>query len=119
MSIKLSIKDLKDLLKINKQAIKKRRRKRNKRLIKNSNDINYNKSSSDHMKSTGFTNTSNEATELIRLQRQALEDKLKADKEDRIKTDNDQLKADKEGGLVAYDPLKIVVVPIICAILMN
>ena len=112
MSIKLSIKDLKDLLKINKQAIKRRRR-RNKRLIKNSNDINYNKSSSDHMKSTGFTNTSNEATELIRLQRQALEDKLKADKEkaqkdkeDRIKTDNDKLKADKEGGVVSYDPLQ-------------
>ena len=77
MSIKLSIKDLKDLLKINKQAIKKKRRRRNKRLIKNSNDVNYNKSSSDHMKSTGFTNTSNEATELLRLQRQALEDKFK------------------------------------------
>ena len=80
MSIKLSIKDLKDLLKIQNKQIKKRKRK-NKRKIKNTNDNNnYNKSSSDHMKSIGFTNTSNEATELIRLQRQALEDKLKADK---------------------------------------
>lgn len=99
MSIKLSIKDLKDLLKINKQAIKKRRRKRNKRLIKNSNDVNYNKSSSDHMKSIGFTNTSNEATELIRLQRQALEDKLKNDKEDRIKSDD-------SNAVVPYNPLQ-------------
>jgi hypothetical protein len=105
MSIKLSIKDLKDLLKINKQAIKRKRR-RNKRLIKNTIDNNYNKSSSDHMKSTGFTNTSNEATELIRLQRQALEDKLKNDKENKIKSDNDQLIADKEGGLVVRNPLQ-------------
>ena len=37
------------------------------------------------MKSIGFSNTSNEATELIRLQRQTLEDKLKADKENKIK----------------------------------
>ena len=37
------------------------------------------------MKSIGFTNTSNEATELIRLQRQTLEDKLKADKENKFK----------------------------------
>ena len=79
MSIKLSLKELKDLLKIQNKKIKKRKRK-NKKAIKTSND-NYNKSSSDHMKSTGFTNTSNEATELIRLRRQALEDKLKADKE--------------------------------------
>lgn len=79
MSIKLSIKDLKDLLKIQNKQIKKKRR-RNKRIVKTTND-NYNKSSSDHMKSIGFTNTSNEATELIRLQRQALEDKLKTDKE--------------------------------------
>jgi len=85
MSIKLSIKDLKDLLKINKQAIKKKRRRRNKRLNKNTIDNNYNKSSSDHMKSTGFTNTSNEATELIRLQRQALEDKLKMIKKIELK----------------------------------
>ena len=63
--------------------------------MKIKNDINNNKSSSDHMKSHGFTNTSNEATELIRLQRQALEDKFKNDKEDKIKRDNDQLKADK------------------------
>ena len=85
MSIKLSIKDLKDLLKIQNKQIKKHKRK-NKRKIKNTNDnINYNKSSSDHMKSIGFTNTSNEATELIRLQRQTLEDKLKADKENKIK----------------------------------
>ena len=35
--------------------------------------------SSDHMKSIGFTNTSNQATELIRLQQQALEEKLKDD----------------------------------------
>ena len=91
MSIKLSIKDLKDLLKIQNKQIKKRMprqrraalqsgRRKNKRIIKTTND-NYNKSSSDHMKSIGFTNTSNEATELIRLQRQALEDKLKTDKE--------------------------------------
>jgi len=91
MSIKLSIKDLKDLLKIQNKQLKKRsmshqRRaalrsgRKNKRIVKTNND-NYNKSSSDHMKSIGFTNTSNEATELIRLQRQALEDKLKADKE--------------------------------------
>jgi hypothetical protein len=112
MSIKLSIKDLKDLLKINKQLIKKKKQKR-KRSSKTKNDINYNKSSSDHMKSTGFTNTSNEATELIRLQRQALEAKLKADKEkaiedkeNKIKNDNNQLIADKEGGLVSYNPLK-------------
>ena len=90
MSIKLSIKDLKDLLKINKQAIKKKRRRRNKGLSKQSIDNNYNKSSSDHMKSTGFTNTSNEATELIRLQREAREDKLKTDRENKIKSDNDQ-----------------------------
>ena len=37
------------------------------------------------MKSIGFTNTSNQATELIRLQRQALEDKLKADKKIKLK----------------------------------
>ena len=104
MSIKLSMKDLKDLLKINKQLIKKR--KRRKPSYKTKNDINYNKSSSDHMKSTGFTNTSNEATELIRLQREALETKLKADKENKIKNDNNQLIADKEGGLVPYNPLK-------------
>ena len=61
MSIKLSIKDLKDLLKINKQLIKMK--KRRKRSCKTKNDINYNKSSSDHMKSIGFTNTSNKATE--------------------------------------------------------
>ena len=80
MSINISIKDLKDLLKIqNKQIKKKKRRQRNKRIIKTTND-NYNKSSSDHMKSIGFTTTSNEATELIRLQQQALEDKLKTDK---------------------------------------
>ena len=60
MSMKLSIKDLKDLLKINKQTIKKRKRRR-KRLIKTTSDNNI-KSSSDHMKSIGFTNTSNEAT---------------------------------------------------------
>ena len=36
------------------------------------------------MKSIGFSNTSNEVTELIRLQRQTLEDKLKANKEHKI-----------------------------------
>ena len=41
MSIKLSIKDLKELLKINKQLIKKKKRK--KRSSKTKNDINYNK----------------------------------------------------------------------------
>ena len=94
MSIKLSIKDLKDLLKIQTKQIKKRKR-RNKRIIKNNDNNNYNKSSSDHMKSIGFTNTSNEATELIRLQRQTLEDKLKADKENKIKADEKE-KADNE-----------------------
>ena len=103
MSIKLSIKDLKELLKIQNKKIKKRKRK-NKKAIKTSND-NYNKSSSDHMKSTG-TSTSNEATEIIRLQRQTLEDKLKTDKVNRIKDDDVQLKADKEGGFVTYIPLK-------------
>ena len=47
------------------------------------------------MKSTGFSNTSNEATELIRLQRQILEDKVKADKENKIKADEKE-KADNE-----------------------
>ncbi len=90
MSIKLSINDLKDLLKLQNRAIKKR--KRRKRSYKTKNDINYNKSSSDHMKSIGFTNTSNEATELIRSQRHALEDKLKIDKVKALKDDEDQLK---------------------------
>ena len=58
------------------------------------------------MKSIGFTNTSNEATELIRLQRQALEDKLKADKENKIKDDEKQLKTDQDGGLVPYNSLQ-------------
>ena len=55
------------------------------------------------MKSIGFSNTSNEATELIRLQRQTLEDKLKADKEKKIKADEN---ADKDGGLVPYNSLQ-------------
>ena len=85
MSIKLSIKDLKDLLKLQKKQIK--RRKRRNKLTKAQPNI---RSSSDHMLSHGITmmNTANESTELIRLQRQALEDKLKADKE--------KEKADKE-----------------------
>ena len=58
MSIKISIKDLKDLLKIQTEQIKKRKR-RNKRIIKNNDNKNYNKSSSDHMKSIGFSNTLN------------------------------------------------------------
>ena len=87
MSIKLSIKDLKDLLKIQKKQIKKR--KRNKKRLTKAQPNNI-RSSSDHMISHGITmtNTANESTELIRLQRQALEDKLKADKE--------KEKADKE-----------------------
>ena len=96
MSIKLSIKDLKELLKLQNKQIKKR--KRRKRSYKPKNNINYNKSSSDHMKSGGFTNTSNEATELIRLQREALEAKLKSDKENKVKDDETEkkLQADKE-----------------------
>ena len=103
MSIKLSIKDLKDLLKLQNKTIKKR--KRRKRSYKPKNETNI-RSSSDHIKSGGFTSTSNEATELIRLQREALEAKLKTDKEKKAKDDNDQLKADNEGGLVSYNPLK-------------
>ena len=57
------------------------------------------------MKSIGFSNTSNEATELIRLQRQTLEDKLKADKENKIKR-QEQHEQDKENGLVVRNPLQ-------------
>ena len=76
MSIKLSIKDLKDLLKIQNKKLK-RRRKNKKRLTKAQQ--NNSRSPSDHMLSSGMTlsNTANEQNELVRLQRQALEDKIK------------------------------------------
>ena len=48
------------------------------------------------MKSIGFTNTSNEATELIRLQREALEAKLKTDKENKAKDDETEKKLQAE-----------------------
>ena len=106
MSIKLSIKDLKDLLKLQKKQIKKRKR-RNK-LTKAQPNI---RSSSDHMLSHGITmmNTANEQSELIRLQRQALEDKLKADK-DKLKADKEkeakeQNVQDKSSGVVPYNRL--------------
>ena len=59
-------------------------------------------------------NTANEQGELIRLQRQALEDKLKEDKENRIKKEvkekeekeaKEQNDLDNAGGLVPYDRL--------------
>ena len=50
------------------------------------------------MKSTGFTNTSNEATELIRLQREALEDKLKTDKIKAIAETGSQMVPFNNGG---------------------
>ena len=107
MSIKLSIKDLKDLLKLQKKQIKRRKRK-NKLTKAQQNNI---RSSSDHMKSHGITmmNTANEQSELIRLQRQALEDKLKADK-DKLKADKEKEAKeknvqDKSSGVVSYNRL--------------
>ena len=71
MSIKLSIKDLKDLLKIQNKKLKKRRKNKKKAIKGYQNNI---RSTSDHMISSGMTlsNTANEQTELVRLQRQAL-----------------------------------------------
>ena len=111
MSIKLSIKELKDLLKLNKLAIKKRKRSK-KRLGKAIQNQNI-RSTSAHMISSGTTmmNTANEQGELIRLQRQALEDKLKDDKENRIKKEAKEKEAkeqndlDNAGGMVPYDRL--------------
>ena len=90
MSIKLSIKDLKDLLQIQNQKIKKKKRRRTKN-IKKAIPSNI-KSSSNHMQSGGITlnNTSNEQTELLRLQRQAMEQKIKDDKERKIKEEEDK-----------------------------
>ena len=84
MSIKLSLKELKDLLKIQNKKLKKRRSNKNKALKEYQHNI---RSSSDHMLSSGtvMMNTSNEQSELVRLQRQALEDKLKEDKANKIK----------------------------------
>ena len=111
MSIKLSIKELKDLLKLNKLAIKKRKRSK-KRLGKAIQNQNI-RSTSAHMISSGTTmmNTANEQGELIRLQRQALEDKLKDDKENRIKKEVKEKEAkeqndfDNAGGMVPYSRL--------------
>lgn len=111
MSIKLSIKELKDLLKLNKLAIKKRKRSK-KRLGKATQNQNI-RSTSAHMISSGTTmmNTANEQGELIRLQRQALEDKLKEDKENRIKKEvkekeaKEQNDLDNAGGMVPYSRL--------------
>ena len=110
MSIKLSFKKLKDLLKIAKRNVKKRRNK--KKATKGyENDI---RSSSAHMISGGMTmmNTANEQGELIRLQRQALEDKIKEDKETKIKKEAKEKEAkeqndeDLKNGLVVRDPLR-------------
>ena len=81
MSIKLSIKDLKELLQIQNKKIKKKQRRRTKN-IKQAIPSNI-KSSLNHLPSGGisFNNTSNEQTELARLQRQLLEQKLKEEKE--------------------------------------
>ena len=111
MSIKLSIKELKDILKLNKLAIKKRKRSK-KRLGKAQQNQNI-RSTSAHMISGGTTmmNTANEQGELIRLQRQALEDKLKEDKENRIKKEvkekeaKEQNDLDNAGGMVPYSRL--------------
>ena len=90
MSIKLSIIDLKDLLQIQNQKIKKKKRRRTKN-IKKAKPSNI-KSSSNHMQSGGITlnNTSNEQTELLRLQRQAMEEKMKDDKERKIKEEEEK-----------------------------
>ena len=111
MSIKLSIKELRELLKLNKLAIKKRKRSK-KRLGKATQNQNI-RSTSAHMISSGTTmmNTANEQGELIRLQRQALEDKLKDDKENKIKKEAKEKEAkeqndlDNAGGMVPYDRL--------------
>ena len=111
MSIKLSIKELKDLLKLNKLAIKKRKRSK-KRLGKAIQNQNI-RSTSAHMISSGTTmmNTANEQGELIRLQRQALEDKLRDDKENKIKKEvkekeaKEQHELDNAGGMVPYSRL--------------
>ena len=111
MSIKLSIKELRELLKLNKLAIKKRKRSK-KRLGKAIQNQNI-RSTSAHMISSGTTmmNTANEQGELIRLQRQALEDKLKDDKENRIKKGvkekeaKEQNDLDNAGGMVPYSRL--------------
>ena len=111
MSIKLSLKELKDLLKIQNKKIKKRRRNKKKITKGYENNI---RSSSDHMLSGGVTmmNTANEQGELIRLQRQALEDKLKEDKANNIKKEakekeeKEQHDEDVKRGLVPYDRLK-------------
>ena len=111
MSIKLSLKELKDLLKIQNKKIKKRRRNKKKALKGYQNNI---RSSSDHMLSSGtvMMNTSNEQSELVRLQRQALEDKLKEDKANKIKKEEKEKEAkeqnvqDNSTGLVVRNPLQ-------------
>ena len=84
MSIKLTLKELKDLLKIQNKKLKKRRKNKKKPTKGYENNI---RSSSAHMIYGGTTmmNTANEQGELIRLQRQALEDKLKEDKKIKLK----------------------------------
>ena len=79
MSIKLTVKELKELLKIQNKKVKKRRRNKKKATTGYGNNI---RSSSNHMISSGMTltNTANEQTELLRLQRQAIDSKLKDDK---------------------------------------
>ena len=117
MSIKLTLKELKDLLKIQnkKIKIKKKKRKQNKKRLGTTQQNNI-RSSSDHMLSSGITmmNSANEQSELIRLQRQALEDKLKEDKANRIKKEAKEAKEaeakeqnvqDNSGGLVPFDRL--------------
>jgi len=108
MSIKLSLKELKDLLKIQNKKLKKRRK--NKKKVKPGYENNI-RSSSAHMISGGTTmmNTANEQGELIRLQRQALEDKLKEDKANNIKKEAKEKEAKEQHdenvkrGLVPYD----------------
>ena len=110
MSIKLSLKELKDLLKIQNKKLKKRRK--NKKKVKQGYENNI-RSSSAHMISGGTTmmNTANEQGELIRLQRQALEDKLKEDKANNIKKEakekeaKEQYDKDIASGIVPYNRL--------------
>ena len=110
MSIKLSLKELKDLLKIQNKKLKKRRKNKKKATKGYENNI---RSSSAHMISGGTTmmNTANEQGELIRLQRQALEDKLKEDKENKIKKEakekeaKEQYDEDIKNGVVPYNRL--------------
>ena len=110
MSIKLSLKELKDLLKIQNKKLKKRRK--NKKKVKPGYENNI-RSSSAHMISGGTTmmNTANEQGELIRLQRQALEDKLKEDKANNIKKEakekeaKEQYDKDIASGVVPYNRL--------------